>query len=153
MAATLLTACESSPAGSVASVDMSAPPAPMRQLRIHGDSEDELVTEVGDRVFFAFDKATLSAQAETVLRRQAAYMAKYPQLTFVIEGHCDERGTREYNLALGARRAAAVRTYLIALGVAPTRLTTISYGAERPAVLGSTMSAWDQNRRAVTVTQ
>jgi peptidoglycan-associated lipoprotein len=106
---------------------------------------------VGDRVFFDFDKSEIKPKAAETLKRQAAWLNKYKSRTVVIEGHCDERGTREYNLALGERRANAAREYLISLGVDPARIETISYGKERPAVLGSNESAWAQNRRAVTL--
>lgn len=114
-------------------------------------SEEDLVLNVGDRVFFAFDSSEIRLTAREVLDRQAAWMAQYPQNRLVIEGHCDERGTREYNLALGERRANAVRQYLISRGVAPNRLTTISYGKERPVAFGNNEAAWAQNRRGVSV--
>ena len=113
----------------------------------------DFYVNVGDRVFFDFDKSEIKPEAADVLKRQAAWLQKYPNKTIVVEGHCDERGTREYNLALGERRANAVREYLISLGVAAARIETISYGKERPAVLGSNESAWSQNRRAVTLPQ
>ena len=112
-------------------------------------SVEELV-QVGDRVFFDFDKYDLTPDARDVLRRQATWLNRYPQVTIVVEGHCDERGTREYNLALGERRANSVRDYLVALGVSPGRVRTISYGEERPVALGSNEAAWAQNRRGVT---
>jgi peptidoglycan-associated lipoprotein len=112
---------------------------------------DELRTQVGDRIFFGFDKSDISGEARAILERQSAFAAKYPSLTFTIEGHCDERGTREYNLALGERRATSAKSALTALGVQGSRLQTISYGKERPAVVGSNEAAWAQNRRAVTV--
>ena len=114
-------------------------------------SQQDLVQNVGDRVFFGFDKYDLSPEAQATLERQAAWLRQYPAVTITVEGHCDERGTREYNLALGERRANSVKNYLVALGVDQNRLTTISYGKERPAVSGSTEEAWAQNRRAVTV--
>lgn len=114
-------------------------------------SAEDFVVNVGDRVFFAFDKYNLTAKARETLQRQAAWLNKYPQVTVTIEGHCDERGTREYNLALGDRRATSAKNYLVALGVNPNRVRTISYGKERPAVAGSNEAAWAQNRRAVTV--
>lgn len=113
--------------------------------------QDELKTQVGDRVFFAFDKSDISSDAQAILGRQADFTKKYPQLSFTIEGHADERGTREYNLALGERRATAAKNALVALGVDAGRLKTISYGKERPAVDGHNEAAWAQNRRAVTV--
>jgi len=114
-------------------------------------SQEDLVINVGDRVFFDFDKSDIRPDAADTLKRQAAWLATYPNKAIIIEGHADERGTREYNLALGERRANAVREYLISLGVSSARIETISYGKERPAVLGSNEAAWAQNRRAVTV--
>jgi len=113
-------------------------------------SAEEFV-RVGDRVFFGFDSFTLTPEAQAVLQRQAQFLGNYPDLTITVEGHCDERGTREYNLALGERRANAVKDYLVALGMDPNRIGTISYGKERPAVIGSGEEVWAQNRRAVTV--
>lgn len=113
-------------------------------------SVDELIS-IGDRVFFDFDKYNLKPDARAALERQAAWLQRYPAVTIVIEGHCDERGTREYNLALGERRANSARDYLIALGVSANRVKTLSYGEERPVALGSNDAAWAQNRRAVTV--
>ncbi|MEM8752491.1 MAG: peptidoglycan-associated lipoprotein Pal [Pseudomonadota bacterium] len=106
---------------------------------------------VGDRVFFATDSSRLTAVGEQTLARQAAWLAQNPGIDAVVEGHADERGTREYNLALGARRAEAARAYLVSQGVSATRLRTISYGKERPESLCSAESCWTQNRRAVTV--
>ena len=114
-------------------------------------SVQQFTQEVGDRVLFGFDRFDLTPQARATLDRQAAWLQQYSAVTVQIEGHADERGTRAYNLALGERRANAVRNYLVALGVSPTRITTISYGKERPAVSGSNESAWSQNRRGVTV--
>jgi peptidoglycan-associated lipoprotein len=116
-------------------------------------SQADLVQNVGDRVFFDYDSSTLSSEARSVLDRQADWMGKYSSVKAVVEGHCDERGTREYNLALGERRASAVRNYLIAKGVAGDRVGTISYGKERPEVLGSDESSWARNRRGVTTVQ
>jgi peptidoglycan-associated lipoprotein len=107
--------------------------------------------QIGDRVFFDFDKSDIKAEGRTTLQRQADWLKKYPNVTVTVEGHCDERGTREYNLALGERRATAVKKMLVALGVAANRVSTISYGKERPAVVGSNEAAWAQNRRGVTV--
>jgi peptidoglycan-associated lipoprotein len=114
-------------------------------------SQEELTVEVGDRVFFDFDKYDVRADQRGTVEALAAWLDTNPSVTLTIEGHCDERGTREYNLALGDRRANAVRDYLVALGTNPARLTTVSYGEERPAVLGSNDSAWAQNRRGVFV--
>jgi peptidoglycan-associated lipoprotein len=106
---------------------------------------------VGDRVLFAVDQSTLSPEAQTILAGQADWMIANPEFTALIEGHADEQGTREYNLALGARRAAAVQEYLISRGVPGTRLRTISYGKERPIEICSTEACYSQNRRSVTV--
>ncbi|GMG83341.1 hypothetical protein LNKW23_25540 [Paralimibaculum aggregatum] len=106
---------------------------------------------VGDRVFFDTDRHDLDAPAQATLVRQAAWLAQNPGATAVIEGHADERGTREYNLGLGARRANAVRSFLISQGVAPGRLSSVSYGKERPVALCSDESCWSQNRRSVSV--
>ena len=128
-------------------------PKPMAAVQPRGPapgSYEDLVANVGDRVFFGYDKYALVAQAQSTLRRQAAWMKKFANVTITVEGHCDERGTREYNLALGQRRAAAVKEYLVALGVDANRVATISYGKERPEVGGSNEAAWRQNRRGVT---
>jgi peptidoglycan-associated lipoprotein len=114
-----------------------------------GSSED-FVVNVGDRVFFGFDKYNLEPKARQTLQRQAAWLKRYPSVLIVVQGHCDERGTREYNLALGERRANSAKNYLVALGVNPNRIRTISYGKERPAVAGSNEAAWAQNRRSVS---
>jgi peptidoglycan-associated lipoprotein len=114
-------------------------------------SQEDLAVNVGDRVYFAFDKYDLSPEARAILQKQAVWLRRYPAVTVSVEGHTDERGTREYNLALGERRATSVRDYLTALGVEPSRLKTISYGKERPVALGSNEDAWSKNRRAVTV--
>src|SRR5690606_9794785 len=114
-------------------------------------SQEDLVLNVADRVFFAFDQYDLSAEARTTLQRQAAWLNANPAVTLQIEGHCDERGTREYNLALGERRATSVKNYVVTLGVSPDRLSTISYGKERPVALGHNEAAWGQNRRSVSV--
>lgn len=114
-------------------------------------TQEDLVVNVGDRVFFGFDKSDLTAEARATLDRQSAWLKKYPSVKVTVEGHCDERGTREYNLALGERRAAAAKNYLVAAGIGADRVKTVSYGKERPAVLGSNEAAWAQNRRAVTV--
>jgi peptidoglycan-associated lipoprotein len=116
-------------------------------------SEADLAQNVGDRVFFELDKSELSQEARQTLDRQAAWLKRFPSVHVGIEGHCDERGTREYNMALGARRANTAKAYLVALGIDSGRLSTVSYGAERPAVLGTGEAVWSQNRRAVTVVQ
>ena len=113
-------------------------------------SQEDLVANIGDRVFFVTDSASVGADQQPVLARQAGWLQQYRQVTVQVEGHADERGTREYNLALGQRRANAARDILVAQGVAGTRITTISFGKDRPASLGSDQQAWSQNRRAVT---
>jgi peptidoglycan-associated lipoprotein len=118
--------------------------APELQTKLQG--------EIGDRVMFMFDKSELTPEAQAILQRQAEWLDQYPNITVNIEGHADERGTREYNIALGERRADAVKKYLISLGVERSRITSISYGKERPMIAGATTEEEHQrNRRAVTV--
>ena len=112
-------------------------------------SQEDLIVNVGDRVFFDYDSAELDADAQELLQHQAAWLKQHNILSVTIEGHCDERGTREYNLALGEKRAQAVKNYLNGLAVFPV-INTISYGKERPAVVGSNDAAWGQNRRSVS---
>ena len=114
-------------------------------------SREDFVQNVGDRVFFDYDRSDIKAEGRQTLQRQADWLKKYANVTITVEGHCDERGTREYNLALGERRATAVKKILVALGVPANRISTISYGKERPAVVGSNEAAWAQNRRGVSV--
>ena len=114
-------------------------------------SGQDFVVNVGDRVFFEEDQSTLNAQAQTVLSGQATWLNRYSKYTITVEGHADERGTRQYNIALGARRAAAAKDFLVSKGVAATRIRTISYGKERPVAVCNDNSCWSQNRRAVTV--
>jgi peptidoglycan-associated lipoprotein len=113
-------------------------------------SQEDLVANVGDRVFYAFNQSKLSTDAQATLTRQSAWLAKYPQVNVQIAGNCDERGTEEYNLALGQRRANAARDFVVAKGVASARITTISYGKDRPVALGSDETAYQQNRNAIT---
>ncbi len=108
-------------------------------------------TNIADRVFFAFNSSALSSEAQATLQRQAEWLKANEASKLTLEGHCDERGTREYNLALGERRANAARDYLTSLGVNASRVSVVSYGKERPAVVGSNEEAWAQNRRSVTV--
>ena len=114
-------------------------------------SVQEFAASVGDRVFFETDSTELTSTGQTTLDKQAAWLNQYPRYTFTIEGHADERGTREYNFALGARRAETTKNYLIAKGVSIARIKTISYGKERPVAVCNDISCWSQNRRAVTV--
>ncbi len=113
-------------------------------------SAQDFTVNVGDRIFFDTDSSSIRADAQGILSRQAQWLNKYGNYAIVVEGHADERGTREYNLALGARRAAAARDFLVARGVASNRLKTISYGKERPVAVCDDISCWSQNRRAVT---
>lgn len=113
-------------------------------------SQEDLVANVGDRVFYAFNTSNLSGDARGTLDRQSGWLGRYPQDNVQIAGNCDERGTEEYNIALGARRANAARDYLVAHGVASSRITTISYGKDRPTALGSDEQAYAQNRNAIT---
>ena len=115
------------------------------------DSAADKLAAVGNTVYFGYDSAVLDGNSQATLFRQAAFLTGNPSLTVTIEGHCDERGTREYNLALGERRAAAARDYLLAQGVDPARIRVISYGKERPVAAGSNETSWSKNRRAATV--
>lgn len=116
---------------------------------VDGSLEDFQVN-VGDRVYFDLDQYRLSADAQSILRRQAAWLSSYPAVNILVAGNCDERGTREYNLALGERRASVVKNYLVDLGVDPARIQTVSYGKERPLALGSSEESWAQNRNGFT---
>ena len=156
-AALLLAACETTPetttnTGGTGAATTPAPGPNTARGPVPGSKED-FVANVGDRVFFAFDKSDLSTDARGTLDRQAAWLKQWSNQQLTIEGHCDERGTREYNLALGERRANAVKDYLVASGVSASRLKTISYGKERPIVLGSNEAAWAQNRVGISVPQ
>lgn len=149
----LVAACESSPKGDAAGAGGgdAASKIGQQDMSAQKGTQGDFVVSVGDRVHFDFDKFDLKPDARATLDKQAAWLLKFPNTNFTIEGHCDERGTREYNLALGERRANSAKNYLVALGVSASRITTISYGKERPQVLGSNEEAWAKNRRAVTV--
>ena len=114
-------------------------------------SQQDFVVNVGDRVFFESDQTDLTPQAVATLEKQVRWLQTYNRYSFTIEGHADERGTREYNIALGARRAQSVRSFFASRGIAPQRMRTISYGKERPVAVCNDISCWSQNRRAVTV--
>jgi peptidoglycan-associated lipoprotein len=118
-----------------------------------GAGQNRFAQEAGAIVYFDYDSSALRSDARATLDKQADWLRRYPNINVVVEGHCDERGTREYNIALGDRRATSIRDYLIGNGVASSRLRTISYGKERPAVLGSNEQSWAQNRRGVTVVE
>lgn len=141
----------SSSAGSSSSTDSASATASGSSAGSASLTAEEQLTQIGTQVFFGFDSAVLSDKAQATLDRQAAFLTSNPALRITIEGHCDERGTREYNLALGERRASASRDYLVAKGVDPARIRTVSYGKERPAVVGSNAAAWAKNRRSETV--
>jgi len=113
-------------------------------------SQSDLEQSAGHRVFFGYDEYNLTSQARATLERQASWLKQYPETSILIAGNCDERGTREYNLALGSRRAAAAKTYLTGLGIDPARIETVSYGKERPIDPRSTEAAWSLNRNATT---
>lgn len=121
------------------------------QQNIEPGSQEDLIVNVGDRVFFNYDSSELDADAQELLQDQVAWLKQYSDVAVIIEGHCDERGTREYNLALGEKRAQSAKNYIISLGISADRVSTISYGKERPAVIGSNDGAWAQNRRSVTI--
>jgi peptidoglycan-associated lipoprotein len=145
-----LAACASRPEPTpTPSTGPTTPPAQTPSGPTPGSAEDFRVS-VGDRVFFGYDRFDLSAEARSVLERQATWLRQYPNVRVLIAGNCDERGTREYNLALGARRAAAVRDYLSSLGVAANRMETVSYGKERPLDPRANEEAWSVNRNGHT---
>ncbi len=158
-AVALLTACESSPdesaattsAGTAASSGSGSGTSTAVLPGLDPRSQEWLVVNVGDRVFFDFDRSDLTPEAQDTIEKVAAWMKTYPDVTLTVEGHCDERGTREYNLALGERRANSVTSYMVALGIDANRVSNLSYGKERPSVLGSNEAAWAQNRRGVFI--
>jgi peptidoglycan-associated lipoprotein len=143
----LLAACSSAPPPAPTGGGI---PHPMGGPGYAPGSQQDLAATAGDRVFFAYDRSDISSEGQQILQRQAQWLQRYPQVTVTIEGHCDERGTREYNLALGERRAAAVKNVLIALGIPAARIQTISYGKERPIVVGSSEDSYAQNRVGIT---
>ena len=127
------------------------PPPPTNEGPTPGSRADFMAQSGTDTVHFATDSSDIDSEAQSILTKQAAWLAKYPNVRVTIEGHCDERGTREYNLALGDRRANAAKNFLVNAGVNAARISVISYGKERPIATGSDEEAWAQNRRAVTV--
>jgi peptidoglycan-associated lipoprotein len=144
----LLAACSSKPAPAPEPAPGPVTSAPTSNI-VPGSAED-LRVNVGDTVHFAYDSYDVEESDKSLLQRQASWLAKYPSVRVTIEGHADERGTREYNLALGARRANAVKEYLVSVGVSSSRVDTISYGKERPVCTSSDEGCWAQNRRGVT---
>lgn len=135
--------------------EASAPPAPVntRPAGPQIGSQEHFANAVGNSttIYFDTDRFNVDSADAAALQSQAQYFSRYPSLTFTIEGHCDERGTREYNVALGERRANAAKNYLVSLGIAANRITTVSYGKERPVALASNQAAWAQNRRAASI--
>lgn len=147
-----LSACESTPnAGNNTDGSGNAVSTGYDSSSPYASSMGELAPGVGDRVFFDTDSSALDGVAQSTLAAQAAWLNQNADVNITVEGHCDERGTREYNIALGERRAYSAKKYLVSQGVSPNRISTVSYGKERPAVVGSTSDAWAQNRRSVTV--
>jgi len=128
------------------------PSRPVETGPVPGSQQDFLATVSSDRVYFDTDRFNIDTEDQQTLQSQARWLSQYPSKQIIVEGHADERGTRDYNLALGERRANAAKNYLIALGVAPSRIQVVSYGKERPDALGSDARSWALNRRAVTVT-
>lgn len=147
----MLAACSSNPPEAGPGSPGVGGPGGISSSRFGPGSQQDLAQTAGDRVFFEYDHADVSGEAQEILRRQAAWLKRYPNVSVTIEGHTDERGTREYNLALGERRAQAVKNVLVALGIPASRMQTISYGKERPAVPHEDESSYAQNRRGVTV--
>ena len=150
-AVALVAACETASEGGGAQTGGGATSATTSAGAIRPGSQEDLVVNVGDRVFFDFDKFNLKPDARKTLEKQAAWLKANPSVRVTVEGHCDERGTREYNLALGERRANSAKDFLVANGIAANRVRVISYGKERPVALGHDEASWAQNRRAVSV--
>ncbi len=168
MAGLIVTACETAQeekassegsgaaaAQTTVSPEVSTASAPITSARVEPGSRagtaEHFQSQVGDRVFFGFDRFDLTPEARDVLERQSEWLKRFPDITITVAGHTDERGTREYNLALGERRAHSVKNYLVALGVEPNRIRTVSYGKEQPVDPRSAESAWSKNRRGVSV--
>ena len=157
MAVLALAACSKKPPESLppapSAVSQASSPAPQTSGVMPGSQAEFRATMSGrDTIYFDTDQYNIDGEDTASLRTQAEWLARYPQKRAVVEGHADERGTRDYNLALGERRANSARNYLVSLGIADSRLTVVSYGEERPANSGADAAAWAQNRRAVTVT-
>ncbi len=155
-----LAACSSNSAKNRTAAELPPPPAssttttppPPPSGPVAGSQADFVASVQSDTIHFDTDRYNVDAQSQAILQSQAQWLARYPMKRVTIEGHCDERGTRDYNIALGERRANAAKNYLVSLGVDASRISTVSYGKERPIALGSDEAAWAQNRRAVTVT-
>lgn len=153
-----LAACSSNSAANKTAAELPPQPAatttttPPPAGPTPGSQADFLASVTSDTIHFDTDRFNVDAQSQAILQSQAQWLARYPGKQITIEGHCDERGTRDYNLALGERRANSAKAYLVSLGVDASRINVVSYGKERPIALGSDEAAWAQNRRAVTVT-
>jgi len=141
-AVAVLAACNTAPPAPTVVAPVSSGPVP--------GSQEDLVANVGDRVFFEYNRTALSADSRATLDKQSGWLGRYAQNSVQVAGNADERGTQDYNIALGQRRANAARDYLVAQGVSTARITTISYGKDRPVALGSNEQAWAQNRNAIT---
>jgi peptidoglycan-associated lipoprotein len=146
----LLAACADKPAANTGGGGGGGMSSTSNSSSIVPGSQEDLVANVGDRVFFELNKSTLSDEAQATLSKQAAFAARYPNDRFQVAGNADDRGTEEFNLALGNRRANAARDFLVAKGVSTDRISTISYGKDRPTALGDNEQAWAQNRNAIT---
>ena len=155
-AAVLLAACSSTPEKTASTTGTgtgatTTQPQGVQTASVAPGTQEDFTINVGDTVYFGYDRYDLTPEAQAQLQKQAAWLNAYPNVAIMVEGHCDERGTREYNLALGDRRATATKNYLVARGISPNRVATLSYGKERPAIGASGEQAWSQNRRAMTV--
>ena len=140
------------PTGATGTTTTNPPPVSQPMGPVPGSRADFMASVLGDTILFDTDRYNIDSEDQGILQSQAQWLARYPAARITIEGHCDERGTRDYNLALGERRANAAKNYLVSLGIDASRITTVSYGKERPIALGSDEASWAKNRRAVTVT-
>lgn len=140
------------PSGATTTTTTPTPTAPTPSGPAPGSRADFMASVLGDTILFDTDRYNIDSEDQGILQSQAQWLARYPAKRVTVEGHADERGTRDYNLALGERRANAAKNYLVSLGIDASRITTVSYGKERPVALGSDEASWAKNRRAVTVT-
>lgn len=140
------------PLGTATGTTTTNPPSPQPMGPMPGTQADFAASVLSDTVLFDTDRYNVDTEDQGILQSQAQWMARYPERRITIEGHCDERGTREYNIALGERRANAAKNYLLSVGIDASRITTVSYGKERPLAIGSDEYSWAKNRRAVTMT-
>jgi len=140
------------PSGATTTTTTPTPTAPTPSGPVPGSRADFMASVLGDTILFDTDRYNIDSEDQGILQSQAQWLARYPAKRITVEGHADERGTRDYNLALGERRANAAKNYLVSLGIDASRITTVSYGKERPVALGSDEASWAKNRRAVTVT-